>query len=379
MSNPDEAIPLYLAPLVQMSLSTNGRLLVGKRPEEVRKTLHDLIMKDVVPKLTGALVSQTSYGQTFSYIHTVMGKLQFCEFALNALKLKTTDTLLTFQKCYQNEITKSAKTTSGAKFGGMSRRVGGAGKRGSAAPAAAPGTLQVVMTVPADDSFAHLVRDWHTAFALCCSTCPCSDASSAGAAGAGSSASAAPVSVTLVPRFERLLTPESYNDMNEEEPSFREAAYDNRERFEEYERQIIKKISNVPLGGYGVFYEGDETIPPNTYIGFYKGALLPKDVEYDCSYILELQNKAKITTRYSIDACRTDVSNWTSRMNDAHNSGLTNNMQFAGPLVYTCKPVNKGDELLVEYGSSYWDPAHANPWTLPRKPAGGGSAAAARR
>lgn len=71
---------------------------------------------------------------------------------------------------------------------------------------------------------------------------------------------------------------------------------------------------------------------------------------------------------YTLDDCRKDKK-WAdaaldrciaSMFNDAHGTGLQSNCEFVGEKgdkvinVVACMPIERGDEILVDYGKGYW-------------------------
>ena len=133
----------------------------------------------------------------------------------------------------------------------------------------------------------------------------------------------------------------------------------------------IKPSPHPPIKGRGLFAE--RHFKPNQLVATYTGDLIPGggDDHNQSDYVL------KLSRRVAIDAARTNAA--PGRLvNDPRGTGLRPNCRFSvnhhnkTARLIAIRPVRKGDEFLVSYGSAYWNcPRHGG-----GAPEGGGDVAA---
>jgi SET domain-containing protein len=127
---------------------------------------------------------------------------------------------------------------------------------------------------------------------------------------------------------------------------------------------IIVKQSKIKGAGLGVF--ATRALPPNTHLGIYKGDKCAENDDGD--YVLDVQinhtyknGKTKLV-KLCINAENKKTSNWTRFINSVTTNKHMKNVEFyifgsegkekIG--VYTTAKINKGQELLLDYGNEYF-------------------------
>ena len=135
----------------------------------------------------------------------------------------------------------------------------------------------------------------------------------------------------------------------------------------------IKSKGSVDSSGKGLFAARD--FEKNQMITYYTGDIHPTDhVNTDGSaYVLEIKKGTVV------DAARTNTAPGRL-LNDAKSTPLTNNCRFSINhkdkiiKIKATKKIKKGEELLVSYGSSYWNSFKKlitdSPSTIPKIPIG---------
>lgn len=125
--------------------------------------------------------------------------------------------------------------------------------------------------------------------------------------------------------------------------------------FAHVDRGVVVKESSLPDAGKGSFWTGPGPLPANKTIGVYKGDVID-DKEYD----RRRANPENKGAYVFVADCGTMIDgfgrkHWTAYANDGTPSGVRNNMRFNGKGHYiTMHKVNVGDELLGDYGDTYW-------------------------
>lgn len=129
-----------------------------------------------------------------------------------------------------------------------------------------------------------------------------------------------------------------------------------------YEKQVKVKKSKIKGAGKGVF--AMTNILPFVVIGVYKGHFLSEEEA------IRLKNQTYLLRihpgRYYIDAKDKSISNWTRYINDPYGPKRdkkwkkrrkhVKNVAFSPDgFIYTIRPIEKGEELLVDYGDDYWE------------------------
>ena len=111
--------------------------------------------------------------------------------------------------------------------------------------------------------------------------------------------------------------------------------------------------SAIAGAGQGVF--AATALPSNRRLGWYRGAALTErefDAEYGetrAEYVLQLARNLYV------DASDRSTANFVSMVNDARRSGLQANVAFTHQgALRTLRSIGAGEELLVDYGGSYW-------------------------
>ena len=122
---------------------------------------------------------------------------------------------------------------------------------------------------------------------------------------------------------------------------------------------IELKKSGIPKAGTGVFAKQD--IPAKTDLGYYRGEALTEEQFHKRhgesglgSYVLTVNHPVIPKSYIYVDGEK--KGNWTSRMNSPRGTHLTPNVIFyEDGTVFAKRNIKKGEELLVGYGSSYWN------------------------
>ena len=125
---------------------------------------------------------------------------------------------------------------------------------------------------------------------------------------------------------------------------------------------ISIKKSNIVSAGLGVFAYHD--LRKGLTIGEYKGKVINKQ-EFeklkDTRYIFEVNKKINTTYKlFYIDATKVKNSNWLRYVNGAKTREQKKKVnlyayQYKEKVYYkTTKAIKKGEELLIDYGDSYW-------------------------
>lgn len=128
-----------------------------------------------------------------------------------------------------------------------------------------------------------------------------------------------------------------------------------------YSKHMQVRKSTIKGAGKGVFSKVD--IPPYIVIGVYRGAFLNESEALALpsqTYLLRIR-----PGRYYVDAEDKSVGNWTRYINDPYGPKRTRvrkkklahrkNVAFTPDgFIFTCAPIQKGQELFIDYGDAYW-------------------------
>lgn len=134
-------------------------------------------------------------------------------------------------------------------------------------------------------------------------------------------------------------------------------------------RALELRPSGIPHGGLGVFAK--QTLRRGQALGRYAGLGMTQ-AELDARYGDSLAPFALAVTCSRYADCRSGTqrshqphvvcvdaaqhANWASYVNDGPHSGLLENVVFGEDgTVSVVRTVRKGEELLVSYGSEYWE------------------------
>ena len=127
-------------------------------------------------------------------------------------------------------------------------------------------------------------------------------------------------------------------------------------------KYIEVRKSSIPSAGMGVFAK--ESLSEGQRIGEYKGQLISREEfkgKKDTYYVFEVSRKVgKSYKTFYIDARYKKYSNILRYVNGARTTTQKRFInvrayQYGGKIYYkTLKPLRKGEELLLDYGDSYW-------------------------
>lgn len=124
------------------------------------------------------------------------------------------------------------------------------------------------------------------------------------------------------------------------------------------ENYIEIRRSNIPNAGFGVF--ATQNIPCGRALGYYRGEIVtPEEHERRYAkkgygeYSLLANDIDNPTEKVYIDGKH--HYNWVSRVNASKGTGKKPNIQWdAYGHVTALRNIKKGEELLLNYGRSYW-------------------------
>eukprot|EP01090_Pellita_catalonica_P002896 TRINITY_DN12518_c0_g1_i1.p1 TRINITY_DN12518_c0_g1~~TRINITY_DN12518_c0_g1_i1.p1 ORF type:complete len:133 (-),score=16.61 TRINITY_DN12518_c0_g1_i1:940-1338(-) len=121
----------------------------------------------------------------------------------------------------------------------------------------------------------------------------------------------------------------------------------------------IVKRSSIRGAGRGVF--SLVSLRAGVIIGKYAGKIISQQEHdrRDSGYVLAVTRRSK---QILLDACDPRFSNWTAFINDYR----TPDDIYDGPnvrftpsgCVETLREIDRGEELLVDYGNTYWTAEH---------------------
>ncbi len=127
-----------------------------------------------------------------------------------------------------------------------------------------------------------------------------------------------------------------------------------------------------PSAGMGLFASRD--LPRGYLVGTYKGDTFPVQtlarVDADTLWVYAVRVGNSVINAWHSNSCHVRFAN-DARANKQQNTGgrstVKNNCRFQGKHLVTNSAVKSGNELLVPYGSSYWNKTtlkHALPFNM---------------
>ena len=134
-----------------------------------------------------------------------------------------------------------------------------------------------------------------------------------------------------------------------------------------YKKRIVVKKSNIKNAGLGVF--ANMFLEKGTFLGYYKGKvyqadnLTDKELDFldESAYVMAIygdKGDDEQITKY-VDSSDTNkhVSNWTRYINGAKYKKDKPNVQFTQKIsrmhIETLRDIEKGEELIADYGPGY--------------------------
>jgi SET domain-containing protein len=109
------------------------------------------------------------------------------------------------------------------------------------------------------------------------------------------------------------------------------------------------KKSTVPGAGRGVFTR--RFLPKGTFIGYYRGKIIPDEKNPNTDYTLGVQDDSG----NSISVCAKKYGNFTGLVNCYTASGHAANINYMPDgRVETIADIQPGEELFADYGKNYW-------------------------
>jgi SET domain-containing protein len=108
------------------------------------------------------------------------------------------------------------------------------------------------------------------------------------------------------------------------------------------------KPSTVPGAGRGVFTK--RFLPKGTFIGWYRGKIIPDEKNPDKDYTLGIEEDGK-----AISICAKKYGNFTGLINCYTGSGHPANVNYVdNGRMETVADIQPGEELFSDYGKDYW-------------------------
>lgn len=134
-------------------------------------------------------------------------------------------------------------------------------------------------------------------------------------------------------------------------------------RMGKYVREHVVEVRDSDIHGKGVFAK--RAIRKGRRLGVYGGTLMTLEEHEEAfgdelpRYTLEIEPFQKSRVWYvdsSEEHCPPEFMHWTRHINDNRGTGLDTNVCFDSMgSVFAVRDIKVGEELLISYGSEYWE------------------------